>query len=78
LIYPNPASNKTEISSQIPLDAKALFYDMSGILVKEVQLHGKNQTIDIDSLKQGTYLFNLIGNTTCQSMKFIKKQSHDK
>jgi len=72
-IYPNPASDTIELSGELPIGGKAYFYDISGKLVKETQLNGQNQTIDIANLKQGTYVLKVSGDRISNGLKFIKQ-----
>ncbi len=59
-VYPIPARNKLTIESG-EREAKALFYDLSGVLVQENDLAVGSQSVAVDELKNGCYVLVIRG-----------------
>ena len=74
-VYPNPTNNEANISHTIPNNEVLSYklYDIKGSFVKSGRLENSNTKIDIQSLKSGTYLLNLISEgkptKTCKIIK---------
>lgn len=60
-LYPNPASNYVRINSGITDEAKVCIYDMTGRLVKEVNISEINTTIDLNDINKGVYFVDVNG-----------------
>lgn len=56
-IYPNPANNYLYLQGNIPEDAKAVIFDLTGKTMFEQEL--TSQTIDISSLASGYYILKI-------------------
>lgn len=69
-IYPNPATNSLSINMIEPRVSSFAIYNSMGVEVLEEQLRGINATIDISSLAQGLYLFQLAGSRG--ALRFLK------
>ncbi|MFA8450589.1 MAG: glycosyl hydrolase family 18 protein [Bacteroidales bacterium] len=72
-VYPNPASNEINIVSDKPLDSKGSISTLDGKNVKDIQLTGFNQKIDISDLPSGVYILKCGNSTTSKYSKIIKK-----
>ncbi len=74
-VYPNPTNNEANILHTIPNNEVLSYklYDIKGSFVKSGHLENSNTKIDIQFLKSGTYLLNLISEgkptKTCKIIK---------
>ncbi len=69
-VYPNPSSDKTTLEFQKPLKARKLFiFSASGSLIKTLPIEGKQNTINIEDLPSGIYLFSIPNYTTLEFLK---------
>jgi hypothetical protein len=72
-IFPNPVRDCIHISSDIDLsNAKALIYNMQGIMVKELRLPSSEEAIDLSELGNGIYTMRIFYNDSSRSMRIIK------
>jgi len=71
-IYPNPASNFVNISSEAGT-ADVLIYNIYGKLVKQVAMHENQLQIDISDLDSGMYIINIISQEEINTEKLIKR-----
>lgn len=72
-IYPNPAKNFLNISSETILDA-AEIYDVTGRLVKLVRFNGLiSNSINVQSLTGGNYIVKMKSGDLSVARKFIKQ-----
>jgi len=74
VIYPNPASNKVNVS--FPSDetnATAALYDIFGKLISETEISTLKQTISLSGLAQGMYLLKIYSENRTNSFKVLKK-----
>lgn len=69
-IHPQPANEYITLTIDGPYEYSIL--DIKGAVVKS-QMYGNHRIIDISSLEQGTYIFNVIIEGTIFSKEFIKK-----
>lgn len=73
-LYPNPASTVLTIESEVITsneDVLALIYDVSGKLVKQIDVQGG--MVDIEELSTGMYQLHLLHNQQISKLKFIKQ-----
>jgi len=69
-IYPNPAS--TELTISLPQSSNntvAQFYNISGMLLKQIQLDEQQNVVDVSELTPGIYFISVDSET----LKFIKQ-----
>ena len=71
-IYPNPATDTLIIESKESIDDIKIS-DLSGKKIMAVNLELNNGSIDISSLKAGTYLLSATSNYKTSTVSFIKK-----
>ena len=72
-IYPNPAIDHLSISSQTTIQSIVVF-DLSGSKVITINgIKGTNRTIDLDELKAGVYIVEVLTNEERSKIKFIKR-----
>jgi hypothetical protein len=57
-IYPNPTSDIVHLTSQKPLE-KLLIYNTLGVLVRESNLTGFEQQINVSDMAKGTYIVKI-------------------
>jgi ELWxxDGT repeat protein len=71
-IYPNPASNRINISIDKATNFEAIIYDTVG---KEVGTYKNQKTIDVSNFNSGIYLIKIadLESKTAKTQKFIKK-----
>ncbi|MCB9201997.1 MAG: starch-binding protein [Flavobacteriales bacterium] len=69
-IYPNPASEVLNITSDNSIDTYAI-YNLTGKLIKKSAL--ENNQIDVSALKLGNYILVLQSENQKETIKFIKK-----
>jgi len=70
--YPNPAGERIKIQSEKE-GGTVQICDLSGRLILERKMSGKQMDIDVSTLTTGTYIVRFIqGNTLCESLKLIK------
>ncbi|WP_343644147.1 S8/S53 family peptidase [Chryseobacterium sp.] len=72
-IYPNPAKTVVNINLGKASKAVITIYDMSGKLVKTVNVNSKVNKIDISDLAKGTYMFKIVMNNIIKNTKVIKE-----
>lgn len=76
-IYPNPTDSYLNINGDLEnlMNASAQIFDISGKKVQDLNLNfsSDNATIDVSSLKAGTYIITISKGEVKQSYKFIKK-----
>ncbi len=58
-LYPNPSSDKIVLTYNESESATITFTDMAGKLVKRKLIDSKETTLDITSLPEATYLYNI-------------------
>lgn len=68
-IYPNPAEDKINIELKNEIKGNVVITNQLGQVVKEMNIDGKELTIDIEDLTSGIYFINVSN----QRMKFLKK-----
>ena len=68
-IYPNPAEDKINIELKNETKGNVVITNQLGQVVKEMNIDGKELTIDIEDLTSGIYFINVSN----QRMKFLKK-----
>jgi hypothetical protein len=73
-IYPNPSNSVLTLSSDSELSG-AMFYDVTGRMVLQVELNGEfSRTLDISELKNGMYILEVeTVSGAAHSSKFIKE-----
>lgn len=67
-IYPNPAEDKINIELKKETKGNVVITNQLGQVVKEMNIDGKELTIDIEDLTSGIYFINVSN----QRMKFLK------
>ena len=67
-IYPNPAEDKINIELKNETKGNVVITNQLGQVVKEMNIDGKELTIDIEDLTSGIYFINVSN----QRMKFLK------
>ncbi|MEM7299144.1 MAG: T9SS type A sorting domain-containing protein, partial [Bacteroidota bacterium] len=68
IIYPNPVIDVLNINSDLPVDLK--IFDLKGsVLLKKDQVQG---TVDLQWLKQGTYILELKSESEIQKTRIQK------
>jgi len=74
MVYPNPASNyiNVKISSGTRVGTISI-YNMSGELVKLVDINGEERDIDISGIAKGTYIISVEDEKETLVKKFIKQ-----
>ena len=77
---PNPFAESTQINYVIPddvLNAKLLFYDMSGRIINEVNIYERGNgvlTVYGENLEKGIYTYSLIADgKLIATKKMVKK-----
>ena len=69
-VYPNPASDYINITSEISGEAEVNIFDMTGRCVKNTRINDmSNATINISDVEEGVYFININGNV----MKLVIK-----
>lgn len=68
-IYPNPTEDKINIELKNETKGNVVITNQLGQVVKEMNIDGKELTIDIEDLTSGIYFINVSN----QRMKFLKK-----
>jgi hypothetical protein len=72
-LYPNPAGNEIRINLDSSWMGKTLrIINASGVLQSTIQVHSKEQKIDLSSLKAGVYFLQGFSGNEKLSEKFIK------
>jgi hypothetical protein len=73
-IYPNPSNGVLTLSSESELNA-AMFFDVTGRMVRYIELNGEfNRTLDISDLNNGMYILQVeTVSGASSSSKFIKE-----
>lgn len=72
-IYPNPFLNEVIITFQDSAAAELKVLDINGRLLKNQKLTAAQNTIDMDDLPSGLYLFQITSDTKTTTQKVIKK-----
>ena len=67
-IYPNPAEDKINIELKNETKGNVVITNQLGQVVKEMNIDGKELTIDVEDLTSGIYFINVSN----QRMKFLK------
>jgi hypothetical protein len=67
-IYPNPANDKINIELKNETKGNVVITNQLGQVVKEMNIDGKELTIDVEDLTSGIYFINVSN----QRMKFLK------
>tara|TARA_Y100000589_G_C27196291_1_gene646970 strand:- start:6638 stop:7105 length:468 start_codon:yes stop_codon:yes gene_type:complete len=67
--YPNPCGDVINIIQNIT-DARYFIYDLNGSLIQSDKASAK---INVSNLKTGIYFFTLVGETSTQTLKILKK-----
>jgi len=70
VVYPNPASNKLFIESEIQVEQEFSILNLLGEKIVSGTLNAKIEALDISSLPPGNYIIS-IGN---ESLKFVKTE----
>lgn len=71
-VYPNPADNILNISSDEPLILAKVYNQNGELLLKEILLNREN-TIDISGLQSGMYFLMIQSSDVSKMMKILKK-----
>ncbi len=72
-IFPNPASDKIQITSSVSLDNSTVeIYSITGKLVSKTSLNDKNE-INISNLSNGIYLIKINSETVNFVERIIKE-----
>lgn len=71
LIYPNPANNQITMSGVKTGTLK--LYNVSGVLVKQVEQLNQETVIDIGELPSGLYIVQVMNDEGNQTLKFVKQ-----
>ena len=72
-IAPNPATNYITINGLINnTNLQVTIVDVLGKIVKQQQVNGFNNTIDIENLQANVYFIKINDNSTIQTLKFVK------
>jgi hypothetical protein len=72
-IYPNPFLNEVIITFQDSAAAELKVLDINGRLLKNQKLTAAQNTIDMNDLPSGLYLFQITSDTKTTTQKVIKK-----
>lgn len=71
-IYPNPASDYINISSQNTIE-NINIYNIDGKKIDNIKTNKTNNIIDISNLQQGIYILETISENQVEKSKFIKQ-----
>ncbi len=73
VIYPNPASNKINVSLQgIRGEVSFRIYDLQGRIMKEMMLVDLDSDIDVSDLASGVYIISVDEEKMPLSKRFVK------
>jgi hypothetical protein len=72
-VFPNPTSDAVQISIPNDLRASLTIFDLTGRIVRQHQLRGR-ESIDISSLSEGIYLFNLRSESITSTKRVVVKR----
>jgi subtilisin-like proprotein convertase family protein len=61
-VYPNPAKNRITVKFEKMQGVDVVLYDLLGRMVLSKSLENSGQTLDVSSLKSGTYIMQLTDN----------------
>jgi len=71
-VYPNPCTNKLYIACNETID-KIQIFDLKSVLIYEENSRMTSEVLlDINSLKQGTYLLKIWNNNNCYYKRIVK------
>ncbi len=70
-VFPNPASRQMVLENVGHFTHAALF-DLSGRLIKSVQVDAPSMLLSVNHLDRGVYIIRLTGNCKSETLKFIK------
>ncbi|WP_299364829.1 T9SS type A sorting domain-containing protein, partial [Winogradskyella sp.] len=70
-LYPNPANDKLEITSRLPMDGLSIM-DINGRELDRIEVSTKNYTLDVSSLSKGIYFLKIQSREFKSTQKFIK------
>lgn len=72
LVYPNPATSFVNIASGLYTDLEFLLYDLNGKLLLREQLNASEQSISIEHLPAGMYIYRIIqGEKLLESSRLV-------
>ena len=71
-LYPNPATDKIEISNLSNFKGILTLRNILGATIREISLESTNQTIDISDLKSGVYILSTVNSNSNFNQRFIK------
>jgi len=71
-LYPNPASDVLEVSSDSKIDRIEL-YNVMGQMVRTLSVEANEATIDVSHLNAGTYFVKVTAGDSAKTLKVIKK-----
>jgi len=72
-IFPNPANNHLKVISKIQQITTVEIIDLSGRIIKTVEVNGNNMLIEVESMKSGVFILKVNNEIGSVSKKFIKK-----
>ena len=73
-VYPNPANENLFVSFEMQSkNASVQIYDVTGNLVKELEITNGNSQINISQLAQGLYVIKIVDGNKLYSKKFLKE-----
>lgn len=72
VIYPNPASEKVMIESEVVVNQYNIF-NITGEMIKSAQVGEKSFEVNVSELPTGVYMINLNSDAKVESKRFIKK-----
>ena len=70
-VYPNPVNDVLNISNVSDAN-EIVIYDVTGKVVKSVNVSGNNISVNVSDLAKGIYFVNVYGNKAVQAKKFMK------
>lgn len=73
VIYPNPANSEININIPVEDGSSAHIFNITGALVKEVQLINDITTVNIEDLAPGLYMVTVNNGDEVLNQKFLKK-----
>jgi len=73
-VYPNPANDFIRIESPYSID-QAYLYSIHGSLIKQISAPEKSATINLTSLRAGTYILKINSQSFSKTVKIIKREA---